>query len=270
MRLFTTSTKEKLEHKLIALALFIGVVIVNALATLLPINGKTTGAISDSYPNLFAPAGVTFAIWSVIYLLLWVYVVYQFKTVRDTTSTVKESELESLNQYFIVSSLLNIVWIFSWHYEVIWLSVIIMLGLLVTLIKANVLLQNVKMSTADKWAIKAPFSVYFGWITVATVANITTWLVSIQWDRFGQRPGIWMVGVLLVTAVIAIAVVYKMKDWLYGTVIVWAFAGILLKHLSSEGWDGQYPSVIVTLTILLAVLIVTVLYTAEKDLVESR
>jgi hypothetical protein len=265
MKLFESSSKEKLTHKVVAFGAFIGVVLINSLATILPLNGMSTGEISDSYPNLFAPAGVTFSIWGVIYLLLAVYVVYQFAVIRGDASKIKEPLLEKLNTYFIASSILNMIWIFTWHYKVMWLSVLIIIGMLYTLIRCNLLLQNIAMTAQDRWAIKAPFSVYFGWLTVATVANITTWLVSIEWDGFGLRGGIWMVAILLVTAVIALATIYKLRDWLYGAVIIWALAGILLKHLSTNGWNGTYPSVIVTLTILLSVFIVVVLYYARKE-----
>ena len=270
MRLFGRSNKEQLQHKITALITFVGVVIVNTLATTLPINGKTTGGISDSYPNLFAPAGITFAIWGLIYLLLAVYVVYQFNRVRGKHSKVKEQQLQYINKYFVLSSLLNMLWIFTWHYEVLWLSVIIMLGLLFSLIKINVYLSSVAVNGTDRWAVKAPFSVYFGWITVATVANITTWLVSTGWDGFGLRIGVWTVAILLVTVMIALTTIYRQRDWVYGLVIVWALAGILLKHLSTSGWNGAYPSVIVTLSILLAVFISAVLFVAEKEYSRSR
>lgn len=265
MWIFSKKITERRDLKIGALVTFVGVVVVNALATLLPINGKSTGAISDSYPNLFAPAGVTFTIWSVIYTLLAIYVVYQFAAVRKKQSKVSEDTLSEVNKYFIASSVINIFWILTWHYEILWLSVILMLGLLASLIKINLLLRDEKMSVKDYWFVRAPFSIYFGWITVATVANITTWLVSVDWDGFGLRPAVWTVAILMIATVIGITTMYRQRDWLYGSVLVWAFAGILLKHLSTNGWNGMYPSVIVTLTILLSVLIVAVLYIAEKQ-----
>lgn len=270
MWIFSKKTTERRDLKIAAAMAFVGVVVVNALASLLPINGQTTGAISDSYPNLFVPAGVTFTIWSVIYTLLAIYVVYQFSSVRSRQSKVSENTLTEVNKYFIASSVINVMWILTWHYEILWLSVVLMLGLLASLIKVNLLLRDEKTSIKDRWFIPAPFSIYFGWITVATVANITTWLVSAEWDGFGLRPAVWMVAVLMVAAIIGITTMYRQRDWLYGSVIIWAFAGILLKHLSTDGWDGRYPSVIITLTILLAVLIIVVLYVAEKQSIALR
>jgi hypothetical protein len=257
MNLFKKKSKENVIQKVVAAGALIAMVVVNALSATLPINGKTPGEISDSYANLFAPAGVTFSIWSLIYLLLTGYIIYQFLSVRKKHTTIKEETLSAITPLFIGTSLINIAWIFSWHYEVLWLSVILMVALLYLLIKINLILHNKSFSTLDTLLIKAPFSVYFGWITVATVANITTWLVSINWDGFGLRQGVWMVAILIVATIIALATIIRMRDWIYGAVIVWAFAGILLKHLSPGGWNGMYPSVLATLYIVLPIIIIT-------------
>lgn len=263
MGLFSKKAKENIRVKWIAVIAFAGVVIVNVLANVLPLNGRTTAEISDSYPNLFAPAGITFAIWGLIYILLAGYTVYQFASVRQRASKLSEHTLEKVNQYFIASSLLNISWMLTWHYEVLWLSVLLMIGILYCLITIVMTLHGQKMSVRDGWLVRVPFSVYFAWVTVATIANITAYFVSIGWEG-GLRPAVGIVAVLLVTSIVTITITYRLRDWVYGTVIVWAYVGILLKHLSTNGWNGMYPTVIITLTILITLHIVIVLRELER------
>jgi len=135
---------------------------VNYLATALPLGGRSTGAISDNYPNLFAPAGYAFAIWGLIYALLAIYVVYQCLQKQDILTT-------RINRFFIFNALFNASWLFAWHYDVIWLSVIIMLGLLITLIKIADILRQSALTPKERLMVRLPFSIYFGWITVATM-----------------------------------------------------------------------------------------------------
>jgi hypothetical protein len=221
---------------------YIAMIAVNFLANGLPINNRSTGEISDAYPNLFAPAGLTFSIWGIIYLLLGGYVVYQFVKKNQKA----EDLLAKINPLFIATSLVNISWIFAWHYDYIGLSVALMSALLFLLIKIADILRLEQFALREKVFIWTPFSVYFGWITVAAIANITVFLVSIGWNGFGIADYVWTSSILLVGALIGILRMRKDKNIAYGMVLVWAYLGILLKHVSDAGFGGQYPSVIVT------------------------
>lgn len=225
----------------------------NALANILPINGQTTGEISDKYGNLFAPAGYTFSIWGLIYLLLAGYVLYQLGLFQKGS---KNSELlNKIGIYFSISSIANTLWILSWHFEKLALSVILMLIILYCLIKINRLTHKEKLSRRENLFVRLPFSIYFGWITVATIANITAYLVSINWDGFGINEVVWTIVILLIGLIIGIKTAHHNKDLAYGLVIVWAYVGILVKHISESGFNWAYPSVIITLIICLALLI---------------
>jgi hypothetical protein len=237
--------------KIIAGMAYIAMVVVNFLANGLPINNRSTGAISDAYPNLFAPAGPAFSIWGLIYLLLGGYVLYQF--VKKDQKI--EDLLKKINPLFIATSLANISWIFAWHYDYIGLSVLIMGALLVLLIKVAGILRVERFTALEKISIRAPFSVYFGWITVAAIANITVFMVSIGWNRFGIADFMWTSIILLVGAMIGILRMRKDKNIAYGMVLIWAYLWILFKHLSAGGFDGKYPSVIATVIICLALFI---------------
>lgn len=239
---------KSLNIKILATLFFIGMVVVNALANILPINGINTGAISDSYPNLFAPAGVTFSIWGVIYLLLLIYVIYQFIPSSDVGEKEKKEKIFAyIGSYFIISSLANILWIFSWHYKLIPLTVLLIITILLSLIKIARYLDKQELSSKEKFYIKLPFSIYFGWVTVATIANITILLVSIGWGGWGIAPGVWTMIIIFVSAVIGLTRLIKDKDIAYGLVFIWAYYGIYLKHMTF--FSLQYKGIIVSLLV---------------------
>jgi len=235
--------------KILVAISYLAMVAVNFLANGLPINNRSTGAISDAYPNLFAPAGITFSIWGLIYLLLGGYVVYQFVSFGKNSEQKNEGLLKKINILFVINALANIAWIFSWHYDQIGLSVAIMMVLLISLIKIQDLVELDKFTAQERLFVATPFSVYFGWITVATIANITVFLVSLGWKGFGIADYIWTSIILLVGATIGILRILKDKNLAYGLVLIWAYLGILLKHLSQAGFAGRYVSVIITIII---------------------
>jgi hypothetical protein len=238
---------------------FILMVTVNALANILPINGNSSGEVSDAYPNLFAPAGLTFAIWGLIYLLLIGYILYENDIIKDKSRQSPEST-RRIGQYFIISSLANSVWIFSWHYRQLPLSLILISVILLSLIAIHLELQKLVLTTKQKFFLKLPFSIYFGWLTVATIANVTTLLASLHFKGFGIPEPYWMVVVLLVSLAITGTVVLKSKDAAYGAVIVWAYAGILNKHLSTApGFGSAYPIVILTVGLCIAAIVVAII-----------
>lgn len=229
-------------------------VVMNFLANFLQINNRSAGEISDAYPNLFAPAGPAFSIWGLIYLLLGGYVLYQF--VKKDQKI--EDLLQKINPLFIATSLANISWIFAWHYDYIGISALIIGILLILLIKTADILRTKQFTMLEKISIWVPFSIYFGWITVASIANITVFLVSIGWNGFGIADFIWTSIILFVGALIGILRMHKDKNIAYGLVFVWAYSWILFKHLSVGGFGGQYPSIITTLIICIVVFLGTI------------
>ncbi|MFX1340626.1 MAG: hypothetical protein ACFFDK_18595, partial [Promethearchaeota archaeon] len=197
------------------IAFFI-MIVFNTLSGTRIFNNKTVGEISDKYPNLFTPAGITFSIWSVIYLFLLIYVFYQ---ARDVFKAEKKEMpfLDQISVFFILSCVFNSIWLIVWLYELILLSLIIMILLLLVLIiiylRLNIALGD--LNTREKIILWTPFSLYLGWITVATIANITVFLVSINWDGFGIAPLIWTVTVIIVALILTLAILYSRKDFIY-------------------------------------------------------
>jgi len=181
---------------------------------------------------LFTPAGLTFAIWGVIYVLLAIFVVYQLiPSVRRDAQKVYF--VERIGPLFFISSIANVGWIFAWHYEIVPLSLVLMLILFGCLI-AIYLRLNIGKSEAtkkEKYLVHLPFSVYLGWITIATIANVTALLVNINWNAWGLGEQFWAVAVIIVGIAIALSVLFTRKDIYYCLVVDWALLGILIKRL---------------------------------------
>lgn len=212
---------------------FVGTVVVNALANILPINNITTGELSDLYPNLFVPTGLTFAIWGLIYVLLGIFVIYPLVP-RVRRDPQKVDFVRRIGPLFFISCLINIGWIFAWHYQILPLSLVLMLILLGCLL-AIYLRLNVGKSEATKaerYFVHLPFSVYLGWITIATIANVTALLVDSNWNTWGIGEQFWAVAVIAVGIAIALSVLFTRRDIFYSLVVDWALLGILLKRLS--------------------------------------
>jgi len=190
---------------------------VNIAANTLPLNATRTGDVSDAYPNLFAPAGFAFSIWSLIYLLLGVHVLYQVGLFHTSTATSHRGTLlGKVGLYFSISSLANTAWVFAWHYDVIELSVVLIVVILVCLALITRMVRDANPTRREELFVGVPFSVYFGWTTVATVANVTVLLVSLNWDGFGLADSTWAIIVLLLAMVIGTATMLANRDIVYG------------------------------------------------------
>ncbi|NLK72835.1 MAG: tryptophan-rich sensory protein [Clostridiales bacterium] len=245
--------------KIITAVSFVAMIVVNVLANSLPINNITTREVSDLYANLFAPAPLTYAIWGLIYLLLALYTLYQMGLFHG--NQVFNSDLvRYINILFSTSSVLNIIWIFLWHYQIIPASLIIMIIILICLAFINREFKLEQLTSREKLFIRLPFSIYFGWITVATIANAVTFFVSIGWKGLGISDAAWTVIVLLAGTAIGLAALLKNKDIEYGLVLVWAYIGIHIKHTSSGGFNNQYPAVILAVIVCIIIFLIGELY----------
>lgn len=242
---------------------FIAVITVNALANILPFNGISTGELSDSYPNLFVPAGITFSIWSVIYLLLAALIVYQFITPKK--SEIQSQFPASLNPFLLINFTANALWMIAWHWKILWLSLICMLTLLGTLIVLFLKLDPEKGSRIHRFLVKTPISVYLGWITVATIANITAILVNSGWKGFGISEILWTQIMIYAALIIGIIMIYSRKNIAYTLVLIWSFLGIFIKRNSTgiPEEKGIVSASSAAVLILVVVLLIT-LFTARK------
>lgn len=200
-------------------------IVVNGLANALPINGMQTGEISDSFPVLFTPAGYVFAIWGVIYLGLVGYSVYQALPARRD-----DPSLRRIGYVYVLSGVANITWILLWHYLLFPLTLLAMLTLLGSLIVIYLRLDIGRraVSAAERWLAHVPFSVYLGWVTVATIANVSVVLVDAGWSGWGLSAEVWTVIMLGVASALMVVVNVLRADVGYSLVLVWAFYGIFV------------------------------------------
>ena len=218
--------------KIVNVIAFLIVLIVNYLANALPINGIQTGAISDKYYNEFAPAGITFAIWGVIYSLLIAVMIWQF----IGNNHLKTIAVKSFGWLFIVNCLLNAMWLFAWHHESFVLTLILMLGILWTLVELNRIESQVLSShTPSRGLLQSAFGVYLGWICIATIANFTTFFVSIHFNKFGLSDTFWTGGVIGIGAITAALLVVRFKNIFIGLAVLWALVGIVIRQSQLHG-----------------------------------
>jgi hypothetical protein len=208
-------------------ATFLLTVAINGAANALPINGLRTAEISDRFSVFVIPAGYVFSIWGLIYLLLGAYTVWQ-----ALPRNREDGTLRSLGYLPALTGVLNAAWVLLWHYEVFALTVPVMVGLLVTLIAIHLRLwaRRETLHGTAYWTVRAPWSVYLGWITVATIANIAQSLAAFGFDGFGIEPALIAAVVLLVGLAIAVRFVTQFRDVAYGLVITWAYAGVAVKE----------------------------------------
>ena len=248
-------SKDTLRQILIVVAV-IATLIVNGLANALPINGRQTGAISDMFPVYFTPAGYVFSIWGLIYLGLIAYAVYQALPAQR-----ENPRLRSIGALFLVASLANITWIFLWQYLQFPLTIVAMLVLLGSLIGIYLRLDIGRSNPprAERWFVHLPFSVYLGWITVATIANATVLLYYLQWNGFGISGQAWLVIMLAAALVIAALIAVTRRDVAYLLVLAWAFAGIATKHATT-------PAVTISAWIATAIVLLLCLYSGIQSM----
>lgn len=257
--------------KYLNIVFFLSMVIINSLANTMPLGHGNTGSISNKYPNLFTPAPITFSIWIVIYLLLAIYVIYQSSFF--SSQPFADSFTKFIGPWFIVSCAMNIGWIFSWHYDMTLLSLIFMLGLLVSLIIISIrispdnIIRNSNASTIPiiaKLSIYA-FDIYLGWIVAATIANVSVLLVKINWNRFGFSEEFWTIVVLIVGTLLGIIFTFASQKYMSSLAIAWAFCGILIKHISQSGYKSAYPRIMFMTALGIFLILAAILLREQKN-----
>ena len=229
------------------------VISVNIMAGTGRLNGITTGEVSDQYPTLFAPAGITFSIWGLIYLALVGFTGYQLWL---AFSRGHEAELDAFQQrmkgWFLLNCLGNASWLFAWHYGAITLSLFFMLVVLYSLaaIHRNFRIADPAASFREKLFIHFPFGIYFGWITIATLANFAAWTVAagLQW----APPVPWTLGMMGLGVLAGLLMIFRYNNLYFGLVQLWAFYGIVLKREATGGRESA--PIVAAATVIIALL----------------
>jgi len=217
------------------IAAFIVVIAINALANGLPIGGQTTGQVSAKYPSLFTPEGFSFSIWGLIYLGLAGFVIWQALPAQRNNQVIA-----SIGALFVANCLTNAAWILVWHYELLWLSALLMIAILFTLVRIYQALENsvAAASPAEQTFLHLPFSVYTGWITVATIANLSALQTGMGWDNSWLGIIDWTLLKLAVAGAIGATVILRKGDIAFVLVIAWAAFGIAIKQVATPEVAG--------------------------------
>ncbi len=206
------------------------VIIVNYISQTLQFNNNTIGSLSQEYQNLFTPQGYAFAIWGIIFIALLVYSGYQiycaFFSERDADF------IAETGPWFAIANFANAGWVVVWLYEFTGLSVLFMFVILFSLImiirKTRMELWDAPLSTiAFTWW---PICLYTGWITVATIANVASYLAKIGWDGWIFTERQWTIIMILVAVIINLLIIYRRNMREFAAVGIWALIAIYVRH----------------------------------------
>lgn len=219
----------------------ISVILMNMLVSTRTIEGNTVGSISDKYDTLFAPAGYTFSIWGLIYLALLGFGIYQG---RDLFSKSKKQVplLLRITGWFGLSCAANIVWLVAWLTERLGLALMMMAALLGSLLIIYLHLGIGKRAPKDqweRWLLYFPFSLYLGWISIATIANTASYLISINWAGWGIPPEGWTLIMIVIATALCMFLIIRNGDKIFGAVGIWSLWGIGIKHLQLGAAGSQ-------------------------------
>jgi hypothetical protein len=239
-------------RQLLVLAAAIATIAFNALSQAIPIGGNTSADISNQYPTYFTPANYAFSIWGIIYLLMLSYAIYQ-----ALPSQRANPDARKIGWLFILTCVFNCLWLTLFQYNLIFLSVVVILAFLLTLIAIYLRLDigRAAISSADRWLIHLPFSVYLGWLSVATIANIALFGVSQNWsDPLGIAAPTWAAIMIVVATVAGLILATTRRDAGFVLVLVWAFIAIINKQAGTP---------VVTTTALICVIALLVVLAAS-------
>lgn len=239
-------------------------ILMNYLSNTGIFNGETMASISAKYPSLFTPAGYAFSIWGLIYLGLFGFVLYYGAFSKN--SETKEKTVQKIGCWFVISCICNSLWVVTWMYGYLLLSVPIMIFLLVSLFKiiGNTKEEFRSNDVKTNLFLKLPFSIYAGWISVALIANIAAFLVKIEWNGFGIYETTWTIIMISIAGLLHLFMIWKQKMVAFACLAVWALVAIAVANHDRN--DTVYN---VALAIA-AILLVSILIYIIKDILKKR
>lgn len=243
----------------LTLIIFVFTIIANALGNFGIISGFTIKDISDKYVNLFTPANYTFLIWMVIYILLLLFTLYSVNIIKNENNKSEEKIFNSINIFYLLNLVLNIMWVISWTFDKIYLSLFLMLLIFFVLYKINENIGKFKLNSRQIKFIKWPFSLYFGWITAATLANIMAVFIKLGLNAFSSFGKLVTIIITILGFVIFIMMYYKNRDLVFLAGILWAYIGILINQMVVHSFNYK----IVTLVTFVIVALLS--YLLVKD-----
>ena len=214
-------------HSVINIFMFVGLIAFNNIANKLPLGGVTQKELSAAYQILLTPAGYVFAIWGLIYLGLTAYIILQSRPSRRD-----DPRLRALDLPFRLSCLCNVLWLTAWHYRYVAISLIVMLGLLGSLILAYIRLDKDrhKHSAPSQWFVSQTFSIYLGWVSLATLLNVSVLFYVNGWNGAPLSPEIWTAIMVFIAFALFLFLALPRQDVYLLGVLIWASIGIAIKN----------------------------------------
>lgn len=218
-------------RQILTVLAILGSFVVNTESNIRPLNGQSVGEISNIQFSgvLLTPANYAFVIWGLIYVGLIGFGAYQFLSPQR-----QHSRLNPISYMLVFVCIVQSAWIYLFLSRLFALSVLAMLGILLGLIGIYRLLGDDRRQTwQDKWLLKIPFSVYLGWISVATVVNVALALYDAGWNGWGVSPEIWTVLMMVVSSGLGVALLYRRQDIAFTGVLIWALVAIAVRQANN-------------------------------------
>ena len=227
----------------------VSTIIINYLSNTGKINNTTIGAVAKELNSLFTPAGYAFSIWGFIYLLLLGFIIYQGRSLF--VKVRKNDFILKTGWWFVISCVANSAWVFAWLYGYTGLSCVFIFLLLVSLLKIviNNAMELWDAPISTILFLWWPFTFYSGWVTVASIANVSSYLVKTDWDSFGISPVIWTISMIGIATLINIMVTWKRNMREFALVGAWALIAIAVANKSEQ--ETIYITAVVAAILLL-------------------
>lgn len=215
---------------------------------------NTVQEVANAYPIFFLPANYVFGIWGLIYTGLIAYVIFQaLPAQRD------QANLKAIGWVFVVSCAANALWLVLFLTLQFWLSTVamlILLGCLVTIYQ-RLGIGRKTVSSPMQWFVHLPFSIYLGWISVATIANFTYALYDAGWNGFGIAGETWAALLMIVAGILAVIMLMRFRDIAFALVVVWALVGIAARY-------GSVSAVVTPALVVAGLIVLAILATAFR------
>jgi len=241
---------------------FVLMIFVNIAAEILPLNNITTAEVSARHDTLLTPPGFTFAIWGVIYVWLFLFILFQNGLFHKKGEGDNPDIIHAVSAFFIISSILNISWIIAWHYEYISLSCILIFSMWATLIFAYNRIKKEQSSGREHFFIHMPFSIYLAWISVAMTINFLAMIKDAAPQLLGLSETTWSMILVIGIALMTEFILIRYRDFVFTFTVLWAVGGILYHYIVDISTQNQQPNMLLLLAITIGVLLISLLITA--------
>lgn len=211
------------------LAAVVLLIVLNFLSTSIPFGGQTVAEVSEKYPSLITPAGYAFAIWGLIYLTMAIFAVFQLNKGK------KIRLFRIIFPYFLLNVISNVLWLVAFQHELIGVSVLIMavtLGSLIVIFKYFYRLKG-SLSTTHRYFFQVPFSLYFGWITIASIVNVAAFLSSLEIGFLNASAPLFAMIMLIIGTALGLYVLLSRNDYIYISVLIWAYVAIWVAQMEN-------------------------------------